>query len=180
VISPKSEPRPWRDPPILSRSWRPLEETPLAYARAYAQLGDEAFHQRPADGGWSAAEQLVHVVASDAIVAPRVWQVLLRPGQLLPAYDERALGRRLAHTRVAVADRLQAFAGSRRALLGLLTTLDESDWELAGRHEERGDMTIRDICDSILIHETGHVAQLETTVEFGLGRCRLKGVKDAR
>src|SRR5690242_11399826 len=43
----------------------------------------------PAADGWSAAQILAHIRASDDILAPRIYAILTRDNPPLPAYDER-------------------------------------------------------------------------------------------
>jgi len=48
-------------------------------------------------------------------------------------------------------------ADSRRALLGFIDSLEESDWDKKGRHASLKIMTIEEVCHLIADHEALHL-----------------------
>lgn len=137
-----------------------MQSTPQRLRAAVRRMqGDALTASR--DGGWSVREIIEHVRASDAIIAPRVYQLLVRDRPPLTGFDERAWAALTARAEVPLDAQLAAFAITRAELCGVLRTLSPADWERAGVHEERGEIAIIDIARWIAGHEDEHVAQVE-------------------
>lgn len=141
-----------------------LTRTPDAFQRALATLGPSGFAKEPEPAEWSPADILTHVRAADAVIAPRIMQLLVRPGVALPAFDERAVGERLARVQMEAAQAIATFKARRTELVALLQTVTDAELRLQGDHEARGTVTIADLYDHIAGHEREHVAQLEAAV----------------
>jgi hypothetical protein len=140
-----------------------LAATPETFAAALDALGSTPFAEPPSPGEWSPAEILTHVRAADAVIAPRVLQVLTRPGVSLPDYDERKVGEVLARVALPPDEAVAAFRRRRAELVALLKTLTADELELAGAHETRGPVTIDEICQGLVDHEREHLDQLDAT-----------------
>lgn len=141
-----------------------LAATPARFQAALDTLGRDRFSERPAVDEWSAAEILTHVRAADAVISPRILQVLVRPGIALPDIDERMVGERLANAQDTDQQRVIAFGARRAELMQLLATVDRDDWDLRGEYETRGPLSIADIFDSLASHEEEHLQQLASVV----------------
>ena len=115
-------------------------------------------------GGWSALDVVRHLRASDAIMAPRIWQVLVRDRPPLPGHDERAWAELIAAADVPVDAQIAAFAIQRAELTALLRTLTPEQWQRAGLHETNGEQTVLQIGTKIAEHERDHLAQIEAIV----------------
>lgn len=113
------------------------------------------------DGEWSVREIVGHVRASDAIIAPRIYQILVRDRSPLAGFDERAWAALVARAEIPLDAQLAAFAITRAELCGVLRTLSPSDWRRSGVHEERGEISITGIARWIADHEDEHIAQVE-------------------
>src|SRR5258705_7485515 len=100
-----------------------LRRTPAAFKDAFDLLGAAQFALPPTPDEWSPAQILTHVRAADAVIAPRVMQVLVRPGVTLADYDERSVGDRLARVQAPVNEAISAFGARRSELVALLGTL---------------------------------------------------------
>ena len=99
-----------------------LEATPVWLRECFDALGAEAARV-PADGEWSAAQILLHMRVSDAIVSPRVLHMLVRDEPLM-AFDDEAWARLIADADVAVEDQVAAFSATRRDLVHVLRACD--------------------------------------------------------
>jgi hypothetical protein len=111
-------------------------------------------------GDWTPVDVLLHVRASDAILAARIPQILARPGVPMADVDERAYGVVLARAGLTVAEQLDAFAARRAEIIALLRSLTPADWSATGQHELRGPITVRDLAAWMVEHEAGHLAQI--------------------
>lgn len=137
-----------------------LADAPQRFEEVLASFGDDRLVLRPSATEWSAIEIFDHVRASDGILRPRVVQVLIRPGTPLPSVDERAWADVSARASIPLRRRLLVFAAERAELVGVLRSLSDEEWALAGEHEDRGRQTIEDIARHIVDHEREHLDQL--------------------
>jgi hypothetical protein len=144
-----------------------LEATPRWLGDASAAAGDSPAETPSAGGEWSITDIIRHLRASDAIVAPRILHVLVRPGAALAAYDEREWADLTTAAAVPIADQVTEFALRRRELVGVLRSLSQEQWALAGEHEARGMMTVAQIAASIAEHEAEHQLQVERLLSDG-------------
>ncbi|HZR00522.1 MAG TPA: DinB family protein [Chloroflexota bacterium] len=147
---------------------RALVEALAAAPRRLRELlggrDDARTRRRRGEHDWSAAEILLHLRASDAILASRIPLVLARPGIPLPGVDERAYGRVLERTGPSVAEQVEAFEARRRELVAVLRALAPEEWETTGQHEELGAISVRGIVERIVEHEAEHLAQMEAAL----------------
>ena len=107
---------------------------------------------------------VAHLVAADAILAPRLVQILVRPGVALPAFDERVWAEVTARAGLTLDQRLDLFAAQRAALVGLARALTPAEWALEGQHEVAGPRSVRQIAAHMAEHEREHVDQLRALV----------------
>lgn len=139
-----------------------LSESPSRLKDYFAQLGEEA--NIPFEDGWSAAEVLLHIRAADAIIAPRVMQILVRDNPPMPSWDERRWGEIWKAGDASLERQLAHFALGREQLISVLKHLTSDDWQLAGEHEKRGRQTIEEVVIGLFDHESEHVEQVATIV----------------
>ncbi len=140
-----------------------LKSTPPALRLAVRRLkGGQIVQSAGAD--WSALEVVRHVRAADAILAPRIWQVLVRDRPALPSFDERLWAELIASANVPVDAQLAAFAIHRAELTALLRTLTPDQWGRVGVHETTGEQSALQMCAHIAEHEAEHLAQIEGIV----------------
>jgi hypothetical protein len=147
-----------------------LEATPRWLSAACEGKAEEVLRRRPRAREWSAAELLAHLRASNAILAPRVYQVLTRSHAPLTGFDERLWAQVAARARLAVKTQLAAFEAQRAELVALLRTLTPQEWEADGLHETRGPLTVQAIVAEIAEHEREHEAQMRAIVAAQLPR----------
>jgi hypothetical protein len=145
------------------RNVEALAATPAELRELLARA--EARPRAPEAGQWSALEVLRHLLASDAILSPRVMQILVRPGAPLAAFDERAWAELAARAGLTPAQELDLFAARRAALVGLLRTLTPAEWAHEGEHEVAGRLSVARIVAHLAEHEREHLAQLGELAE---------------
>lgn len=142
-----------------------LTATPDAFAAALDRLGAERFTMSPAPGEWSAAAILLHVRAADAVISPRVLQIVTRPGVALADFDERAVGALLLRVGSPPAEQVASLRRRRDELVALLVSLTDDELALTGEHETRGTVTVEDVCRALVDHEGEHLQQLDAAVQ---------------
>lgn len=139
-----------------------LGATPDRLRRLLGAVAHQPPRPRPDPGtDWTAADVLLHMRATDAILATRIPQILARPHLPMADLDDRAYGEALARAGLTVAQQLDAFAARRAELVALLRTLRPADWSLTGQHELRGPISVRELAIWIAEHEAEHLSQIE-------------------
>lgn len=138
-----------------------LAETPIWLRETFLHLSDSAARLSPGAGQWSAADVLAHLRASDAILAPRVLQILVRAQAPLIGFDERAWAAWATRARLSISTQVEAFDAQRSELVGVLRTLIPAEWAAEGLHETRGALSVRAIVQDLATHEREHRQQMD-------------------
>jgi hypothetical protein len=147
-------------PQILST----LADTPSWLRAGLSHLSETEAHRPPRPGEWCLADILAHLRASDAILAPRVYHVLVRDQPPLIGFDERAWALIAATAQTPLMSQLDAFTGQRAELVGVLRALDASAWSRYGIHETRGRLSLREIATDLATHELEHRTQWDAVL----------------
>jgi uncharacterized damage-inducible protein DinB len=123
------------------------------------EMSEEEAGRRPAEGEWSAKEQLVHLAAFERLW--REWSVQVRdqpgcevgpPPPNPPAYPE-------AESR-SVADLLQELASARGDTLAAIEGLTEDELKRRGKHVLFGEMSVLQMLRSLYRHDRMHMDQM--------------------
>jgi DinB superfamily len=135
-----------------------LEDTPRWLAEEALRLASRVT-ARPAADQWSYSEVVAHVSASASIVAPRIAQILVRPGTPLIAFDERRWAELIAQAGLSLDLQLKMFELQRQQLVAILQTISTDEWAQIGVHESLGSMTVMDVANQLVDHERVHQSQ---------------------
>lgn len=137
-----------------------LETLPSRLKTILDGVPDEALRRGLDAEGWSALEIVAHLRAADAILAPRIMQILVRPGSRYPALDERRWAEVAQSRQMPLETQLLLYGASRVQLIVALSQADPAAWLLTGEHEELGPQSVRSIATHLAKHEAEHVEQL--------------------
>lgn len=141
-----------------------LQDTPTWLRAGLARVTTAQASVRLQPDEWSLSDIFAHLRASDAILAPRIYHVLIRDEPPLIGFDERLWALVVARASVPLKTLLDAFTARRAELIGVLRTLDETSWDRCGMHEIRGRMSLRVITSDLAEHELQHRAQWEAVL----------------
>jgi DinB superfamily len=136
-----------------------LARTPERIAEAVAGRTEAVLRAAPAAGEWSAADILAHLRAADAILAYRVYAMLVRDDPPLAAYDERRWAEVARYAEADVHLSAALFAARRSELVRMLLGTSPDEWERTGTHEQRGRITVLDQVTTLVEHEEEHLPQ---------------------
>jgi len=142
-----------------------LSANPLRIAQAVAGRSEVQLQTAPAGGGWSAADVLAHIRASDDILAYRAYAILARENPPLPSYDDRRWAEVAGYRLLQFHESLHAFSLRRAELVLMLRRASPVDWQRMGVHEVSGPLALFDIIRTLIEHEEEHCAQLEAIGE---------------
>lgn len=141
-----------------------LAAMPARLEQALKGLDEAALSTPPAPGTWSPLEVLVHLRASDDILSPRLYQILVRDAPPLAAFDERRWADVVGYAALPLRLLLTSYATRRAELVPMLRGLPATAWERAGEHEAHGRVTLRQIVRHLVTHEAEHYTQIEATL----------------
>jgi hypothetical protein len=144
-----------------------LEESGRALDEFVSSLDPTLLDEPVDDGGWTGVEVLAHLLEGELVYAVRIGQVLTLDDPVIQAYDQDAWVSRFGAVDGFggdVSSWVALHSSLRRRLCALLSSLSDSEWERAGRHEERGIETVRAIVDHLVEHDREHLAQLRAAV----------------
>lgn len=114
----------------------------------------------PPEGEWSAAQVLAHLAAAEQIWLDRLNLLLHQRDPLIkppgPAFVE--LQERLMSGDLQT--NLEEFNARRGETISLLMGLSLNDWSRSGIHETRGAMSIEDVVEHIIEHDSEHLEQI--------------------
>lgn len=138
-----------------------LAGIPARVASAVAMKSEPRQHSPSVDGEWSAAEIFAHLRASDDIMVPRAYMILVRDQPPLPAFDDRRWAEVARYARADFQASFQTFTLRRAELVSMLRGIRPEDWRRVGVHEARGPVSLLDVITTLVEHEEEHCAQLE-------------------
>lgn len=138
----------------------PLRTMPGQLAESLKGVtGAEALF-RPADGAWCIKEQVGHVRDYCEVQHKRLYMMSTQTDPVLEPYDEDAYARDHAYAERDLDEMLREIAAIRQDTVGLLTSLVNWNWARAGQHTELGRMSIRQLVERMVAHESEHLAEV--------------------
>lgn len=132
-------------------------------------LTPAAFTFRPAAGGWTIHEILVHLVDVELTISVRVRKILAEERPPIPALDQDAWAARLHYQARAWRRALQLMRQLREGNIEILRHIAAGDWAREGIHPERGPTTLRQVIERAIEHLDRHVAQVRANLELLAG-----------
>jgi hypothetical protein len=138
-----------------------LARIPERISRAVAGWSEVELRTPSAEAEWSAAAVFAHLRASDDIITPRVYAMLVRDNSPLPAYDDRRWAEVAGYEQADFHASLAVFTLRRAELVALLRRITQADWQRTGLHEAHGLISVLQVVTHLVEHEEEHCAQLE-------------------
>jgi len=137
------------------------EAGPTRLREAVRGLTREELLKRPADGSWSIQQIVMHIMDSELIVTDRAKRIIAEPEPQLIGFDERLFAANLFYEQQSVEDALQLIEINRRQFARVLRLLPAEAMDRWGLHNERGEMTLRQILLSLNSHFRHHLEFIE-------------------
>jgi uncharacterized damage-inducible protein DinB len=129
---------------------------------AYAVLGltPEQETARIGPGPWSVAELAAHLLDSDLIFSERMKRVLAEDEPALQPFDKNAWIGRLGYQAMPAGEAANLLAANRRWMTRLLRLRPDADFARAGRHSDRGRITLAELLATATNHIDHHLRSL--------------------
>jgi hypothetical protein len=115
---------------------------------------------RAGDGSWSINDVLGHLCDHARFFHERIWRIINLEEPRLAGYDEQALAQERNAQSASISDLVAEFSAHRAATVELLSELVHWNWARAGRHEQLGRISIRQLVDRAIAHDANHLAQI--------------------
>ena len=142
-----------RDPlKVVATTARHLEQLSVA-------LGPVRMEESPAPGKWSPLEILCHLADCELVFAYRIRQALAQDHHVVQPFDQELWAR--TYTGYDAPAAMMTFSCVRKWNLMLLRSLPADAIERRLFHPERGEMTFRELIETIAGHDLNHLVQLE-------------------
>lgn len=133
------------------------ESASAALRQAVQGLSQEALLKKPADGTWSIQQIVIHLMDSDLIITDRAKRVIAEPEPELIGFDERLFAANLYYDAQSVEDAISLIEINRRQFCRVLRQLPTEAMERRGFHNERGEVTLRQLLLSLNSHFRQHL-----------------------
>lgn len=133
-----------------------LAQTPTRLKDGAAAAGD------PPDGEWNAAQIIGHLAASEYFFHQRLTLLIRETSPRLRPFETQADERFESLRDNDAATNLQAFNELRGETLSALMSLALNLWTRTGTHDTQGDISLEDVVESMIDHDSEHLEQLES------------------
>ncbi len=140
----------------------PLEviaATPGQLASFVRTLGPERVEQKPAPGKWSAREIICHLADCEIVFAYRLRQTLAEDRHVIQPFDQDKWAAVYAAYDAPAA--LAVFSSLRRWNISFIHAVPAEAFSKRVTHPERGEMTFKELVETMGGHDLNHVKQLE-------------------
>lgn len=118
---------------------------------------------------WSIAEVVCHLRDVEQRILDRVRQIRDEDRPWLSAFDQEAQAEAARYRDQSLTGALQTFVHLRAEQLAQLESLQPSEWERIGVHEEAGEITIEQLIAHIAVHDSVHLAQIARRILLQTG-----------
>ena len=137
-----------------------LRQTPLDVAALLEGLSEAQLNQTPADGGWAIRNALTHLRDAQDVLAFRLGLFLAHEHPVLEAKAVWTWAANEQERPPTALEIFETYQASRADTLNKLAQLPIADWWRTGRHEEFGEVTLRQQVSYFAAHEVTHLSQI--------------------
>lgn len=145
-----------------------MEQLIADYADGYVQLkklaeglSEEGLNYKPANGGWSIKEILLHICDSELVFVHRFKMVISEEAPPLTAFDQDDWSNRLHYASLDLNLHLELFGLLRESMLPILSRLQPEDWLRTGIHNTDGPVSLKELIGKAVRHLTQHAGQVQ-------------------
>ena len=124
---------------------------------ALEKVTAEQYDTRPIPAKWSIREVVCHLADAEIIYADRIKRVLAEEDPLFFEADPNLFSGALRAKQRSVEVELDVVSIVRQHMLPILRSLDDGDFQRAGRHSLEGPMTLQTLLERISGHIPHHV-----------------------
>jgi len=116
----------------------------------------------PGVARWSILEIVAHLADAELLASARIRRVITQDRPEMHGYKQELWAQSLAYRRQMIEAVSARFALLRRENAALLEMIGEEVWRLKGRHDEYGDLTLRELIEDYITHTAKHLDQMRS------------------
>lgn len=137
-----------------------LELGPLAIQRLISLMPPDRYDVSLNDGRFTVREGIAHLADWEPILLDRLKVIRYQPGGVIQGYDEgqRAIDQDYASWDPAKSAEL--FIARRKETIDFIRNDAPGHWQNTGVHSERGELSLEDLANTIIGHDTYHLEHL--------------------
>ncbi len=120
----------------------------------------EALDRVPGPGKWTIRQIAIHLADAEIVTAGRVRAIAGDPGCRMLPFDQEHWATNMPYDRLPVEPAISLMRVLRESTTALLRALPESAWMRTAVHEERGELSLKQMVEIIVNHGENHARQI--------------------
>jgi hypothetical protein len=120
----------------------------------------DAVIRSPAVGRWSILEIAAHLADAELLASTRIRRIITQDRPEMRGYKQELWAQSLAYGQQKIEAMSARFVVLRRENAALLEMIGEEVWRLKGRHDEYGELSLRELIEDYITHTAKHLDQM--------------------
>ena len=120
----------------------------------------DAVVRPPAVGRWSILEIAAHLADAELLASTRIRRIITQDRPEMRGYKQELWAQSLAYGQQKIEAMSARFVVLRRENAALLEMIGEEVWGLKGRHDEYGELSLRELIEDYITHTAKHLDQM--------------------
>jgi DinB superfamily len=113
---------------------------------------------------WSILEIVAHLADAELLASARIRRIITQDNPEMHGYRQELWAQSLAYRRQKIEAMSARFVVLRRENAALLEMIGEEVWRLKGRHDEYGELSLRELIEDYITHTAKHLDQMRVAV----------------
>lgn len=114
----------------------------------------------PAVGRWSILEIAAHLADAELLASTRIRRIITQDRPEMRGYKQELWAQSLAYGQQKIEAMSARFVVLRRENAALIDMIGEEVWRLKGRHDEYGELSLRELIEDYITHTAKHLDQM--------------------
>jgi hypothetical protein len=111
---------------------------------------------------WSILEIVAHLADAELLASARIRRIITQDSPEMHGYKQELWAQSLAYRLQKINVVSARFALLRRENASLLEMAGDEVWRLTGRHDEYGELSLRELIEDYISHTTKHLGQMRS------------------
>jgi hypothetical protein len=111
---------------------------------------------------WSILEIVAHLADAELLASARIRRIITQDRPGMHGYQQELWAQGLAYRRQKIETVSARFSVLRRENASLLEMIGEEVWRLKGRHDEYGELSLRELIEDYITHTAKHLDQMRS------------------
>ncbi|MGH9833052.1 MAG: DinB family protein [Blastocatellia bacterium] len=115
---------------------------------------------RPAEDRWSILEIAAHLADAELLASARIRRIITQDRANLFGYKQEWWAQKLGYRRQRIETVSTRFVFLRRENAELIESIADEVWQFKGRHDEDGELSLRQLIEGYIAHTAKHLNQM--------------------